>query len=191
MPKILFFAGSNGGHSINAKLAQQAAKIAADIGADATLLDLKDYELPLYCSDLEAEKGIPDNAVTLKEMFMAHDGVFIASPEYNSSFSPLLKNTIDWISRVRGEGEPMLPAYKGKVYAIGSTSPGALGGIRGLVPLRMLLGNIGITVVPSQIAVGGSGDAFDESGALVNERQLKMLTKVVKELVDTSALYAA
>ena len=190
MTKILFFAGSNGSHSMNARLAAAAAQLAEGHGAQATVLDLKDYELPLYCADLEAEEGIPDNAVKLKELFMDHEGVFVASPEYNGSFSPLLKNTIDWISRVRGEGEPMLPAFKGKVYAIGAISPGAMGGIRGLVPLRMLFGNIGIHVVPSQVAVGGGSDAFAEDGSLKDERQGKMLGRVVKELVEAAKALA-
>ena len=190
MVKILSFAGSNGSHSLNAKLAAAAANLAREIGAEATVLDLQDYPLPLYCSDLEARDGVPENAVKLKEILMAHDGVFIASPEYNSAYSPLLKNTIDWISRVRGEGEPMMPAFKGKVYGIGAVSPGAMGGYRGLVVLRMLLGNIGITVVPSQIAVGDGGNAFDENGALSDERQAKMLGGVVKELVETARALA-
>lgn len=190
MPKILFFAGSNGAHSSNARLAAAASVIAQNLGAEITVLDLKDYELPLYCADLEVEKGIPENASILKDMFMAHDGAFVASPEYNGSFSPLLKNTIDWISRVRAEGEPMLSAYKGKVYAIGAISPGGMGGIRGLVPLRMLLGNIGIHVVPSQVAVSGGGKAFADDGSLMDERQARMLEATVKELVEAAGALA-
>jgi len=191
MTKILFFAGSNGSHSINAKLALEAKRIADEHGGvTTTYTELEDYPMPLYCSDLEERIGIPEHAKTLKAMFMEHDGVFIASPEYNSSFTPLLKNTIDWISRVRDDGEPMLPAFKDKVYAIGATSPGAMGGYRGLIPLRLLLSNIGIFVTPNQIAIGGAGKAFDDDGRL-DERNTKLLTGVVTQLIDTAKKLAA
>ncbi len=190
MTKILFFAGSNGSHSINAKLALEAKRVADEHGAEATYIDLADYPLPLYDADIEEQEGIPDHAKTLKTIFMDHDGVFIASPEYNSSFTPLLKNTIDWVSRVRDDGEPMLPAFKGKVYAIGATSPGAMGGYRGLIPLRLLLSNIGVFVTPNKIAVGNAGSAFDENGRL-DDKNAKMLTDVIKQLIDTASKLAA
>lgn len=191
MTKILFFAGSNGSHSINAKLALEAKRIADEQGGvETTYIDLEDYPMPIYCSDLEKREGVPEHAKTLKDILMAHDGVFVASPEYNSSFTPLLKNTIDWVSRVRGEGEPMLPAFKDKVYALGAASPGAMGGYRGLIPLRLMLSNIGIFVTPNQIAVGGAGNAFDDAGKL-DEKNTKMLTGVVKQLIDTAKKLAA
>ena len=186
MANILFMAGSARKQSLNKKLALLAANMAEAAGADVTLIDLKEYEMPLYNGDLEAEQGLPENAKKLKQVFIAHDGFFIASPEYNSSFSPLLKNTIDWMSRPHEENETPLVAYKGKVAALGAISPGVLGGLRGLVSLRMLLGNIGVTVVPSQVAVGSGFQALDSEGNLKDERQAGMLKATVDELLRTT-----
>jgi len=183
MAKILFLAGSVRKGSINKTLASLAANMAEDAGADVTLIDLKDYEMPLYNGDLEKEQGLPENAKKLKQIFIEHDGFFIASPEYNSSYSALLKNTIDWLSRPHKDNELPLSAYKGKVAALGATSPGALGGLRGLVVLRMLLGNIGVTVIPPQIAIAAGFKAFDSEGKLVDDNQQKMLRSVVDELI--------
>jgi len=183
MAKILFLAGSVRKGSINKTLASLAANMAEDAGADVTLIDLKDYEMPIYNGDLEKEQGLPENAKKLKQLFIEHDGFFIASPEYNSSYSALLKNTIDWLSRPHKDNELPLSAYKGKVAALGATSPGALGGLRGLVVLRMLLGNIGVTVIPPQIAIAAGFKAFDSEGKLVDDNQQKMLRSVVDELI--------
>ena len=168
--KLLFFAGSNRQASLNKRLAKAASSMAAEFGAEVTFIDLKDYEMPLYCGDLEANEGVPEAAKRLAELVQSHDGVFIASPEYNSAFSPLLKNAIDWASRATDKNEPPLVAYKGKFAAIMATSPGGLGGMRGLVFLRMLLGNIGVTVIPDQQAVPSAFSAFDEAGALSDEQ---------------------
>ncbi|MFW5442711.1 MAG: NADPH-dependent FMN reductase [Methylococcaceae bacterium] len=186
MAKIVFLAGSARKESLNKKLASLAANMAEAAGAEVTIVDLKDYEMPLYNGDLEKEQGIPNNAKKLKQVFIDHDGFFIASPEYNSSFSALLKNTIDWMSRPDEENERPLVAYKGKVAALGAVSPGALGGLRGLVPLRMLLGNIGVTVIPSQIAIGAGFKAFDSEGKLIDEGQSKMLQVIIVELLRTA-----
>jgi len=186
MVKIIFFSGSARKQSINKKLAILAANTAQTAGAEVTLIDLNDYEMPLYNADLESEQGIPENAKKLKQVFIEHDGFFIASPEYNSSYSALLKNTIDWISRSDKEGESPLVAFKGKVAALGAISPGALGGLRGLVPLRMLLGHIGVTVVPTQVAIGAGFKALDSAGQLIDEMQAKMLQATVDELLRTA-----
>ncbi|MBX2861581.1 MAG: NAD(P)H-dependent oxidoreductase [Vampirovibrio sp.] len=186
MTKLLFFAGSARKDSLNKKLAKLAADIAQEAGAEVTYIDLKDFEMPLYDGDWEAENGLPENAKKLKQLFIDHHGFFIASPEYNSSMSPLLVNTLDWLSRPHQENEPPLVAFKGKIAALGAISPGAIGGLRGLVPLRMMLGNIGMTVVPSQVAVGSGFEAFDESGKLTNDRQAKMLKTAVGELVTVA-----
>jgi len=186
MTKILFLAGSARKQSINKKLALLAAKMAEVSGAEVTVVDLKDYEMPLYNGDMEKEQGIPDNVKRLKQVFIEHDGFFIASPEYNSSYSALLKNTIDWMSRPHKENEAPLVAYKGKVAALGAISPGALGGLRGLVPLRMLLGNIGVMVIPSQIAIGAGFKAFDSEGKLNDEGQTQMLQATIDELLRTA-----
>jgi chromate reductase len=183
MAKLLFFAGSARKESMNKKLAKLAADMAQDAGAQVTHIDLKDFEMPLYDGDVEAQNGIPENAKKLKQLFVEHDGFFIASPEYNSSMPPLLKNTLDWISRPHEENEASLIAFNGKIAALGAVSPGGLGGLRGLVPLRMMLGNIGVTVVPSQVTVGSGSQAFDENEHLKNDRQAGMLKTTIDEFV--------
>lgn len=186
MVKLLFLAGSARKDSINKKLAKLAAEIAQDAGAQVTYIDLKDFEMPLYDGDFEQDNGIPDNAKKLKQLFAQHDGFFIASPEYNGSMSALLKNSLDWISRPHEENEAPLIAFRGKVAALGAVSPGGLGGLRGLVPLRMMLGNIGVTVVPSQVAVSSGFQAFDEDGQLSDDNQARMLKATVDEFVKTA-----
>ena len=173
-PKILAFSGSARKESFNQKLVKIAAGAAEEKGAEVTVLNLADYPLPLFNQDLESEQGIPENAKTLKKLFVEHDGFLISCPEYNSSITPLLKNTIDWISRREGD-EPPLVAYKGKVATLMSTSPGALGGLRGLIHVRSILGNIGVIVLADQVAVGSAGSVFDDSGNLTDEGKLKSI----------------
>jgi NAD(P)H-dependent FMN reductase len=187
MPKILLLAGSARKDSLNKKLAAAAAKLVKDMNAEATEIDLKDYTMPLYDGDTEKNVGLPEGAKKLKQVFVEHDGFFISSPEYNSSFSPLLKNSLDWISRPHEENEPSLIAFKGKVAALGAVSPGGLGGIRGLVPLRMMLGNIGVFVIPTQTAISSGFQAFDDKGALKDEGQTNMLKATLSELVQSAA----
>ena len=185
------FAGSARKTSTNKQLAALAASTAQASEADVTLIDLKDFEMPLYDGDLEAEGGFPENAKRLKQLFVDHDGFFIASPEYNSSLSPLLKNALDWISRPHTENEPPLWAYSGKAAALGSVAPGALGGLRGLVPLRAMLGNIGVLVVPNQVAISNGFNAFDETGDLTDAMQTKFLEATIEQLVSTTRAIAA
>lgn len=184
MAKILAFAGSARKDSVNKKLVALAAERARAAGAEVTLVDLADYRMPLYDGDLEAESGIPEAAQKLKALMKEHDGLLIACPEYNSSITPLLKNTIDWCSRAEGDEKP-LAAYTGKTAALLAASPGGLGGLRGLVHVRAILGNIGVTVVPSQLALSKAFSAFGE-GKLTDERMDGMLTSVVEELVATT-----
>lgn len=186
MTKLLFFAGSARRGSLNQKLARRAAKIAEQQGADVTIIDLKDFQMPLYDGDLEAAEGLPTNAVKLKKLFIEHDGFYIASPEYNSSFSALLKNALDWISRPHEKDEVPLVAFVGKIAAIGSIAPGALGGLRGLMPLRMMLGNIAVHVVPNQAAISFGFEAFDDKNQLKDEGQMQMLQASVHQLVETA-----
>jgi chromate reductase len=169
-PRILAFSGSTRTDSYNHRLVQVAAEGARAAGAEVTLLDLKEYPLPLLDQDLEQQQGIPENAVRLKRLFVDHDGLLIASPEYNSSFAPLLKNTIDWVSRP-AEGEAMLAAYQNKVAAIMAASPGGLGGLRGLVHVRSILSSIGVVVLPDQTAVPRAFEVFDDNGQLIDEKQ--------------------
>ncbi len=169
-PKILAFAGSAREGSYNKKLAQIAANGARKAGAEVTYIDLRNFPIPLFDQDLEAAEGKPPYARELKNLFLAHQGLLIASPEYNSTLSPLLKNAIDWVSRP-DPGEPMLAAFSGKVAGIMSASPGALGGLRGLFPLREMLSNISVIVLPDQKAISQASDAFTESGMLKDPKQ--------------------
>lgn len=169
-PRILAFAGSARKESFNARLVRIAAEGARSAGADVTVLDLSDYPLPLFDQDLEQEQGMPENAAKVKQLFLDHDGLLIASPEYNSSITPLLKNTIDWVSRP-AEGESPLAAYRGKVAALMAASPGGLGGLRGLVHVRSILSSIGVIVLPDQIAVSRAFEAFDDEGQLKDNKQ--------------------
>jgi NAD(P)H-dependent FMN reductase len=185
MPNLIFLAGSARKHSFNKRLAQTACKLAEEKGANVEYIDLADYNMPIYCEDYEAENGLPASVIALKEKFQNCDGFFMASPEYNSAISPLLKNTIDWLSRPHGENEPMLSAYKGKVASLAAASPGGLGGLRGLHDLKSILSNIGVFVCPTMVAVGGANDAFNEIG-LIDDQKLKMLDGSITEFVNTA-----
>ncbi len=171
-PKILALAGSLRQGSYNKKLVRIAAAATRRAGADVTEIDLREYSLPVYDGDLEADAGLPENARKLKALMKEHGGFLIASPEYNSSISAVLKNTIDWVSRP-ADGEGPLAAYKNKVAVLMAASPGGLGGLRGLVHVRAILQNIGVIVLPDQRAVSGAGNAFDETGQLKDEKLRK------------------
>lgn len=181
--KLLFLAGSARKESLNGRVACQAMQMAETLGAESTYVDLDDYNIPLYDGDLEAKHGLPEGVKKLKQQFIDCDGFFIASPEYNSSFSPLLKNSLDWISRPSEKGEEPLIAFKGKVAALSSASPGGLGGIRGLPGLRMMLNNINVLVIPQQVAIGNAFDRISEDGNITDDKTKSMLENVVKEFV--------
>jgi NAD(P)H-dependent FMN reductase len=183
VPRILAFAGSARRESFNRRLIHIAVETARQAGADVTLIELSEYPLPLFNQDLEAEAGLPEHAVALKTLFVQHDGLLISSPEYNSSITPLLKNTLDWVSR-KSPGEGSLVAYKGKVAALVSASPGRLGGLRGLVHLRSILSNIGVLVLPDQIAIPEANQAFTDDGRLKDERQQATVERVARALVE-------
>lgn len=186
MPKILAFAGSARRDSVNKKLVTFAAEKARDLGADVTLIDLADYPMPLYNGDYEDEHGQPGTATKIYELMKAHDGFLIACPEYNSSITPLLKNTIDWASRPY-EGDPSLAAYSGKTAALLSASPGAFGGMRGLVHVRSILSSIGVFVVPNQAAVGSAHEVFDDAGTIADDKTATRIDAVVRQLVETTS----
>ena len=152
VPKVLALAGSTREASFNKKLVQLAAAGARAAGAEVTRIDLRDLALPLYDEDLETRAGLPAGARQLKDLMLAHQGFLISSPEYNSSLSAVLKNAIDWASRPV-TGEAPLACFTGKTAAIMSASPGALGGLRGLVHSATVLGNINVLVIPDQVAV--------------------------------------
>lgn len=189
MTKILAFAGSARRDSCNKKLLHVATAKARNAGAEVTLIDLRDLSMPLYDGDLEEADGLPANATKLKTLMREHSGLLIACPEYNSSITPLLKNAIDWVSRP-AEGEPPLVAFTGKVAALLSASPGGLGGMRGLVHVRSILGSIGVVVLPGQVSLPGAFQAFGEDGSLVDERTDGKVGKLAEELVAmTSKLH--
>jgi NAD(P)H-dependent FMN reductase len=185
-PKILAFAGSTRTESFNKKLVKVAVAGAQSAGADVKFIDLRDVSMPLYDGDLEAEQGLPPGARQFKDLLLAHDGLLIASPEYNSSISGVLKNAIDWASRPV-EGEPPLGCFVGKVASIMSASSGALGGLRGLVPLRAILGNIKVLVLPEQVSVGKAHEAFNSDGSLKDSKQQESIEKLGENLAITLA----
>lgn len=182
-PKILAFAGSTRTGSYNKKLIRLAADAARAAGAEVTLIDLRDFPMPLFDGDLEDAEGLPENAKKLKALFREHDALLISAPEYNSSITGVLKNTIDWVSRTETDDEPALVAYRGKAAALLSASPGALGGLRGLVTVRSILGNIGVMVLPDQVSIPKAHEAFDDQGALKEERLAKQVRGVAESLV--------
>ncbi len=188
-PKILILPGSTRAGSHNVRLAALAAKELTLLDADVTRISLADYELPIYEAELEAKTGAPANAVKLKQMIMTHHGVFIASPEYSASVTPLLKNAIDWVSRVRGRGDPTYAAFKGRVFAISSASPGRSGGLRSLMALRQILElGCGALVIPEQVAIPQADHAFDEKDNLVDTATANLLLAQLARLVEMARL---
>jgi len=186
-PKILVIPGSLRTGSHNARLAALAVKELALAAADVTHISLADYPLPLYDGDLEAKSGPPHHALTLKRMLAAHPGVLIVTLEYNASVPPLMKNTIDWISRVREAGETPLAVFKQRVFALASASPGGFGGMRSLMALRQVLEiGCGALVIPEQLAVARAAEAFDDMDNLKDEHLSASLKTVVRRLIDAA-----
>jgi chromate reductase, NAD(P)H dehydrogenase (quinone) len=186
-PKILVFAGSIRTGSFNGRLAALAAKELALLGADVTRISLEDYPMPIYDGDTEAKSGVPASARNLKAMMAAHRGVFIASPEYNASVAPLLKNAIDWVSRVRERGEPPLAVFKSCVFALGGASDSPYGALRSLMALRQILElGCGALVLPEQITVFHASEAFDDMDNLKDERAAATLKRVAQRLADAA-----
>ena len=167
-PSILAFAGSTRADSFNKKMVRIAADGARAAGVEVTLVDLRDYAMPLYDGDLEAAEGLPAAAQAFKQLMIAHDGFLIAAPEYNSSISAVLKNTIDWVSRSVPD-EPRLVAFQGKVAALMSAAAGGFGGVRSLTHVRTILGNIGTWVLPDQVTLPQAMRAFQPDGSLQDE----------------------
>jgi len=184
-PKILVIPGSLRTGSHNVKLAALAAKELALAGAEVTRISLQDYALPLFDADLAAASGPPAAAIKLKQALMAHHGVFITSPEYSASVTPLIKNTIDWISRVRERSEPSYAAFKGRVFAIGSATAGGGSGLRSMMALRQILElGCGALVIPEQVGVPRAEQAFDDMDNLRDEALAATLKAAVQRLVE-------
>jgi len=187
-PKILVIPGSLRTGSHNARLAALAAKELALLDAEVTHISLEDYELPLFDADLAAASGPPVAALKLRQALVAHRGVFITSPEYSASITPLLKNAIDWVSRVRERGEPTHAAFKGRVFALGSATSGG-GGIRSLMALRQILElGCGALVIPEQVSVPRAELAFDDDDNLKDEALAAALRAAVRRLVELAGM---
>jgi chromate reductase len=181
--KILFFAGSQRAGSYNKQLSRLAHHIAEANGITATFLDLADYPLPLYDGDTEATEGPPENSRKLLAVFKEHQGILISSPEYNSSITPLLKNTLDWMSRGKFDDAPAIQVFKSRVFALSSASPGGMGGLRSLTTVRQVLElGLGALVLPDQFAVPRAADAFDEHGHLKNKDSQEQLKSLIQKL---------
>ncbi len=188
MPQLLVFAGSTRQQSLNRRLARAVADIARSAGAETTLLELSDFDIPLYNADLESQ-GTPADVVRLKEILQAHAGWIVCSPEYNGSYTALLKNTIDWASSpVAGHpvwSDGTLP-FRGKVVGMLSASPGGLGGLRSQSHLAPLLLNLECWLAPQAFALGHAGSAFDEAGALVDAAHHGRVRNVVEQVLWAS-----
>lgn len=182
--KILAIAGSMRKDSCNKKLVKIAADGAKKAGASVTIIDLNDFRLPLYHGDEEAAHGLPPKVIELKKIFIEHQGFLIASPEYNSSISGVFKNAIDWVSRPEKSDPYYLVAYKGKSAAIMSASPGTLGGLRGLVHVRDILENMGVMVIPDQMAIVNAEEAFNPEGQLKDSNQRDKVLDLGKQLSE-------
>ncbi|MBX7247548.1 MAG: NAD(P)H-dependent oxidoreductase [Caulobacteraceae bacterium] len=186
-PRILLLAGSLRTGSFNRRLAEAAERCIAAAGGDVEHITLRDYPLPIYDADLEEEEGVPETGRRLHARFAEAQGVFIASPEYNAGTPPILKNAIDWVSRVRDQGGQDA-AFVRPVFAIASASPGGLGGYRGLMALRQSLTlQLGATVIPQMVSVSRAHEAFEEDGSLKDERSAGFLRTLSARLVKLAS----
>ena len=191
--RILAFAGSARRDSLNKKLLRAGVDAARAAGGEVTHIDLDDFPMPLYHGDLEAREGMPREAQRLRELFLAHDALLIASPENNNSVSALLKNTIDWLSRSLGDGKGAssgLAPYRGKVAGLMAATPGPYGGVRGLPHLRQILAGLGVLVLPAQVQLARADTAFDAEGRLTDERAAHAAQALARSLVDTAGRLA-
>ncbi|MBI5864548.1 MAG: NAD(P)H-dependent oxidoreductase [Planctomycetes bacterium] len=183
--RVLGFSGSLRTDSYNSRLVRVALEGAKNAGAETTYLSLRDYPLPVFDEDVEAKEGLPANVRRLKEVFHAHHALLISCPEYNSSITAALKNVLDWVSRP-APGEKPLQGFAGKVCSLMAASPGALGGLRGLVTVRSILGNIGVIVLPEQVAVSKAHEAFNADGRLINEQQQAAILRLGENTAGTA-----
>lgn len=193
MARILAFAGSARRDSLNKKLARAGAEAVRAAGGEPTFIDLDDYPIPVYHGDLEAAQGMPQNARRLREIFIAHDGFLIASPENNQSISALLKNVLDWLSRGIGDGQgdnSGLAPYRGKVAGLMNATPGPYGGVRHLYHLRQVLSGLQVMVVPHQVQLARADHAFDAEGRLSDAAAARQLDNLARQLVDVAARLA-
>ena len=184
--KILVIPGSLRTGSLNARLAAAAAYEFAQAGAEVTRISLADFPLPIYDGDLQTKSGVPKNAINLKRMMSAHHGVLIVTPEYNSSVPPLVKNTIDWVSRVQDAHETRGQVFRDRAFAIAAASEGRLGGTRALAALRLILSACHATVIPNQLALSFAIEAYDDMDRLKQPADIEALDALVRQLIDVS-----
>lgn len=183
-PKILAFAGSVRNESFNKKLVKIAMKGAQEAGGEVTYIDLRDYPLPIYDQEIEDREGLPQNALKLKELMWQHEGFLLSCPEYNSTMTPVFKNAIDWASRMASKDEVYLSCFIDKAVTLMSASPGNLGGMRGLVHVRAMFGNIYSLVLPRQKSVSQADKAFTPEGNLKDPKQHEEVLHLGRGLVE-------
>ncbi|MGI6855508.1 NADPH-dependent FMN reductase [Mesorhizobium sp. 1B3] len=189
-PKILVFAGSIRTGAYSGRTADAATRELALEGAEVTRISLADYTMPIMDQDLEREKGVPENAYRLGRMIAAHHGMLIASPEYNASIPPLLKNTLDWVSRIRRDNGRTFKPFEGRVAGLCSSSEGNFAGARGLYHLRAVLMACGVEVITPQCAIGRAHEAFDEEGEIREERVRLAMQTVVRTLIERARMFS-
>jgi chromate reductase len=184
--KVLVIPGSLRSGSHNVRLGAAAAYEFAQAGVDVTRISLGDFPLPIYDGDLQAKSGVPKNAVNLKRMIAAHHGVLFVTPEYNSSVPALVKNTIDWITRVQDANELRGQVFRERPFAIAAASEGRLGGTRALAALRLILSACHAAVIPNQLALSFADQAYDDMDRLKNPADIEALKALVGQLIDVS-----
>jgi chromate reductase, NAD(P)H dehydrogenase (quinone) len=184
--KILVIPGSLRTGSLNARLAAAAAYQFAQAGAEVTRISLADFPLPIYDGDLQSKSGVPKHAINLKRMIGAHHGVLMVTPEYNSSVPPLVKNTIDWVTRVQDLHETRGQVFRGRAFAIAAASEGRLGGTRALAALRLILSACHAMVIPNQLALSFASEAYDDMDRLKHPADIEALNALVRQLIEIS-----
>jgi chromate reductase len=184
--KILVIPGSLRTGSLNARLAATAAFELAQAGADVTRISLGDFSLPIYDGDLQTKSGVPKHAINLKRMIGAHHGVLVVTPEYNSAVPPLLKNAIDWVTRVQDAHETRGQVFHERAFAIAAASESRLGGTRALAALRLILSACRATVIPNQLALSFAGEAYDDMDRLKHPADVEALQALVRQLIEVS-----
>ena len=184
--KILVIPGSLRTGSLNARLAAAATDELAQAGAEVTRISLGDFPLPIYDGDLQAKSGVPKHAVNLKRMIGAHHGVLIVTPEYNSSVPALVKNTIDWVTRVQDAHETRGQVFRDRAFAIAAASANRLGGTRALAALRLILAACQATVIPNQLALSFADEAYDDRDRLKHPADVEALKALAQQLIDVS-----
>ena len=184
--KILIIPGSLRTGSLNARLAAVAAHELVQSGAEVTRISLSDFPLPIYDGDLQSKSGVPKHAINLKRMISAHHGVLLVSPEYNASVSPLLKNAIDWVSRVQDPHETRGQVFRERAFAIAAASESRLGGTRCLAALRLILTACHALVIPNQLSLSFANEAYDDMDRLKHPADNEALQALARQLIDIS-----